>query len=347
MLQALQQLREAEGKPPPDEPATLRELAQPGDTPKLSAYLNGETQLAMAAHFAAELDTHSREAYARLLTGVACYGDTVLTEIQSTLLLELLQTLWLPDIRTNLLAQVRKMEMEDLKECLRIVRQHDLKVNIYFDSLMLIRSGGSFDINKINLLAELGAATDLNKGAAIGLPVLAGYLLGLHERSDYTSPEIIQLEAWDSLLLKPMSRSDISNGKIKGYYVVNKDITIEKTTIEDLKIIDAYIYFYGGSINFIKSPNNKTTIINTTFTGLSGTSKPSQFSFTENAYNLYFRGRELFGKKNAITIFTKNTSISANAEIPPSKHQKQTKKIPSSHKKPKPPFIFWPFSKNS
>ncbi len=347
LLQALQQLREAEGKPPPDEPATLRELAQPGDTPKLSAYLNGETQLAMAAHFAAELDTHSREAYARLLTGVACYGDTVLTEIQSTLLLELLQTLWLPDIRTNLLAQVRKMEMEDLKECLRIVRQHDLKVNIYFDSLMLIRSGGSFDINKINLLAELGAATDLNKGAAIGLPVLAGYLLGLHERSDYTSPEIIQLEAWDSLLLKPMSRSDISNGKIKGYYVVNKDITIEKTTIEDLKIIDAYIYFYGGSINFIKSPNNKTTIINTTFTGLSGTSKPSQFSFTENAYNLYFRGRELFGKKNAITIFTKNTSISANAEIPPSKHQKQTKKIPSSHKKPKPPFIFWPFSKNS
>ena len=325
LLQALRQLREAEGKPPPDEPATLRELAQPGDTPKIAAYLNGETQPAMAAHFAAELDTHSREAYARLLTAVACYGDTVLTEIQSTLLLELLQTLWLPDIRTNLLTQARKMGMEDLKECLRIVGQHDLKVNIYFDSLMLIRSGGSFDKNKIHLLAELGAATDLNKRAAVGLPVLAGYLLGLHERSDYTSPEIIQLEAWDPLLLKPMTRSDISNGKIKGYYVVKKDIVVEKTTIEDLKIIDAYICFHGGSINFEKSPNNKTTIINTTLTGLSGTSKPSQFSFTESAYNLYFRGRELLEQKNANTIFAKNISISANAEItPPSKHPNQT-----------------------
>ena len=324
LLQALQQLREAEGKPLPDEPATLRELAQPGDNPKIAAYLNGETKLAMAAHFAALLDTHSREAYARLLTGVACYGDTVLTEIQSTLLLELLQTLWLPDIRTNLLAQVRKMRMKDLKECLRIVRQHDLKVNIYFDSLMLIRSGGSFDKNKIHLLAELGAAIDLDKGAAVGLPVLAGYLLGLHERSDYTSPEIIQLEAWDPLLLKPMTRSDISNGEIKGYYVVKKDIVIEKTTIEELKIFDAYICFYGGSINYTKSPNNKTTITNTTLTGLSGTSKPSPLPFTKSAYNLYFRGREHLEQKNPTTIFVENISISANAEAPPSKHLNQT-----------------------
>ncbi len=41
LLDALRQLREAEGKPAPDEPASLRELGQPGETPKIAAFLNG------------------------------------------------------------------------------------------------------------------------------------------------------------------------------------------------------------------------------------------------------------------------------------------------------------------
>lgn len=263
LLQALRQLREAEGKPLPDEPATLRELAQPGDTPKIAAYLNGETQLAMAAHFAAELDTHSREAYARLITAVGCHGRTALAEMQSTLLAELLNTLQLPNIRTSLLTQVREMDVADLHECRRIVVEHGLEYNLFFDALMLCRTGAPLNAGQIQLIAELGATFNLNIETVSGLSILAGYLMGLHKRSEYTAEDIFSLKAWLPLLLKPMEKKDISNGEINGYYLINKNITNTRTTIERLMIADAFLYFSGGSIIFDSAPQVETIIKNT------------------------------------------------------------------------------------
>ena len=268
LLQALRQLREAEGKPPPDEPATLRELAQPGDTPKIAAYLNGETQLAMAAHFAAELDTHSREAYAWLLAAVACHGRTALAEIQSTLLAELLNTLQLPDIRTSLLTQVREMAVEDLHECLRIVDKHGLEYNLFFDALMLCRTGASLNAGQIQLIAELGAAFNLNIETVTGLPILAGYLLGLHSRTEYTSLEIVKLKTWLNILLKPINKPEIFSGNISGYYRIKNKIKITKRKISRLYFINAFLYFEGGQIEFSCAPNIETVIKNTAIIGL-------------------------------------------------------------------------------
>ena len=268
LLQALRQLREAEGKPLPDEPATLRELAQPGDTPKITAYLNGETKLAMAAHFAAELDTHSREAYARLLAAVACHGRTALAEMQSTLLAELLKTLQLPDIRTTLLTQVRDMAAEDLHECRRIVVEHGLEYNLFCDALMLCRTGAPLNAGQIQLIAELGATFNLNMETVTGLPILTGYLLGLHERSEYTLPDIANLKAWLPLLLKKMNNKDISKGEIKGYYIINKDIGTLDDSIKKISITDAFLLFDGGSLRFCNSPQIETIIKNTAIAGL-------------------------------------------------------------------------------
>ena len=287
LLQALRQLREAEGKPPPDEPATLRELAQPGDTPKIAAYLNGETQLAMAAHFAAELDTHSREAYAWLLAAVACHGRTALAEMQSTLLAELLNTLQLPDIRTTLLTQVRDMAVEDLHECRRIVVEHGLAYNLFFDALMLCRTGTPLNAGQIQLIAELGATFNLNMGTMTGLSILTGYLLGLHKRSEYTLPDIVNLKAWLPLLLKKMEKKDISTGEITGYYLINKNISNTRTTIDKIIMADAFLYFDGGSIEFQYAPLVETIIKNTAITNFDAADfKPWWFANRK----LIFRG---------------------------------------------------------
>ena len=228
LLQALRQIREAEGKPLPDEPATLRELAQPGDTPKITAYLNGETQQAMAAHFAAELDTHSKEAYARLLAAVACHGRAVLTDMQSTLLLKLLKTLELSDIRTTLLSQVHAMDEVDFQECCRIVNEHDLENVIFFDALTLCRAGGKIDEDKISLFNEFCCRFNIEAKIAAGMPALAGYVIGLHDRIAYTSSKVLELVHWHPLFFKKIEKSDYKNGYLNGYFQQKKDIKIRQ-----------------------------------------------------------------------------------------------------------------------
>jgi len=218
LLQTLRRQRETEGKAPPEEPASLRELAQPGDTPKLSAFLAGETDFVLEKHFAASLDIHCREGYARILAAVACYGKSGLTPPQTDLLLKLLESLGLSDIRTNLLAQVREMELEDIQECVRIVKEHHLGAVLLFDSLMLSRSGGELIGASLQLSAELGDVFELSHETLAGMSVLAGYVLGLRTCSNYTSREVLELVHWHPLFFRKMRKKEIKNGFITGYF---------------------------------------------------------------------------------------------------------------------------------
>lgn len=226
LLEALRQQREADGKPAPDEPASLRELGQPGETPKIAAFLNGKTDVALDAHFAANLDAHCRETYAGFLAAVIGYGQAALSEMQSALFLKLLVSLGLPDIRTKLLAQAREMTAADLQECRRVVSEHGLGNNLMFDMLLLCRTGGAFNAGKIHVLTELISTFDIKQSFALGIPILAGYTLGTHCKSSYVSRSILELRHWIPVLFKKIDKNDFKSEKISGYFLLEKSVKI-------------------------------------------------------------------------------------------------------------------------
>lgn len=239
LLHALHQEREAQGKAPPNEHATLCELAWRGDTPKIISFLKGETGLALEAHLAAGLDSHCREAYARLLVAVACHEQTVLTETQSALFLRILESLRLKDIRTRLMSQAREMKTEDLWECRRVVLEHELGSNLFFDSLMLCRSGGPLRANQIHLLAELGSVLDIETSFAAGAPILAGFVLGINGDSKYISREILKMCHWLPIIFEPVNKETFKSEKISGYLMLTKSLKVpgkKEKSIEDCLI---------------------------------------------------------------------------------------------------------------
>ena len=244
LLRALRQRREAEGATVPEEPATLHELTLPGDMPKLGAFLNGEAAVTdLATHRAAKLDAHGRESYARFVAALMGHGKPALTEVQSRLYLKLLESLQLSDRHTVLLAQARQTTGDDVQEGLRTVAEHGLANSLFFDALMLCRSAGPLDREQIQLLVELATVLGLEAAVVRGFPALAGYVLGLHERSEYTAPVIAELEAWMPLLLKRMEVKDISDGKITGYYLVERKITGTRQYLEKISMENAFVIF--------------------------------------------------------------------------------------------------------
>jgi len=234
LLQMIRQQSNVQAMALPEEPVTLHELAQPGDIPKIMAFLSCETGLALGAHVAAGLDTHSREAYARLLLAVACHETVALTAIQSELFLRLLESLKLENIQTKLLTEVLEMRVEDLQDCRRVIIDYELGMNFFFDSLVLCRTGGPLGGNHIHLLAELSSWLNVEKSFSAGAPILTGFLLGVHCRSKYVSEKILQLQHWHPILFEPLV--EIYNKKISGYFVLTKETKVsykKGNSIED------------------------------------------------------------------------------------------------------------------
>lgn len=267
LLLSWQRQLEALGRQPLAIPFTLHELTAPGATPKIDELLNGQASLEPNSHFASNLDDHSRETYLRVLITIVCQGQLTLTNTQSGLLLQLLQSLGMKDIRGSLLAQARATTKEDLKEYHRIISEHKLETNLFFDALMLSRSGGPLNTAKEQTLATLGEILELDEETTNGMPILAGYVLGLHSRSEYTDPEIINLKAWHALFFHVMDKSDISDGEISGYYRLVKNTSCRKRKIEEIKISNALIFFDGFRIDYPEANIAKTTINNSSLIG--------------------------------------------------------------------------------
>ena len=201
LLQALRKDREAEGKGAPDEPASLRELAQPGDMSRLTEFLDmWSYNFIKGNHSANGFYTPVPETYARLLTAVTIQGQIVLTEMQSDLFMKVLESLDLPDIRASLLVQVRKIGMDDVQECLRVISDKKLEKNFFFDTLMLSRSSGTINADRVGLLAELAEALGLAESVVAEMANLTGYAFGIHNNPKYASFYIQDLEPWCDLV---------------------------------------------------------------------------------------------------------------------------------------------------
>lgn len=249
LLDALRQLREAEGKPAPDEPASLRELGQPGETPKITAFLNGETDVALDSHFAADLDIHCRETYARFLAAVIGHGQAALSEMQGALFLKLLESLGLPDIRVELLAQAREIIPDELQDFLSVIDEHKLNRHFLFDSLILCRSGDAISSENMRLLAELGAILDLETKTVAGLSALAGRVSGIHCRTELLSPEIVEIRPWVHLIFKNFEK--YKEVQIKAFKAPWQGIKFRAELISEIRdmnysIMDCHSYGNEG-----------------------------------------------------------------------------------------------------
>lgn len=236
LLEVLRQLREAGGKPVPDAPDSLRELGQPGDTPRITAFLNGETDLALDEHLAVDLDVHCRETYARFLAAVTCHGQTALTDTQRALFQKLLESLGLPDTSSQLLASASEINPHDLHEFMSIAKKYQTDKIFFIDSLILCRSGGDWSGQyKNELLAELGAFFDFDERTVSKFSILAGWVLGADDRDKFFYKDVDQIGEWIGLIPEDVIRKKYMEEKI--FLFQRKALQVQsKVTFELLEL---------------------------------------------------------------------------------------------------------------
>lgn len=221
LVTPLQERRQNEGGSFPDVPAALIDLMMPGEISKIAAFLTSENINIFQAHFAANLDAHCRHTYVRFLAVIVCNKKKSLTELQSRLFLKILYSLGFADIREAVLGEAQSIKKNDLTEFLRIVAENNLSHNFFFDALMLSRCSKDSSLLNLQLMVELGEALALSSECISGLSILSGFVLGHHERTEYTSESVLHLTFWEPLIFRKISIKEMEkiakSGTISGY----------------------------------------------------------------------------------------------------------------------------------
>lgn len=246
LLKLLIQQREQQGRSVPDEPEALRDLMKTGDTSKISSLIGNGIENLLNPHFAANLDRHSRETYARLLAGLLIAGGAV-SESQSQAFKALLNTMKLDDIRINLFTQAKNLDQNELLECHRILKEHGLAKHCLLDALILCRLSKPLEESQICLFTNMADYMEITQKETGSIASFAGYILGLHDRTDYRYRDIPNYSVWDKFIYKTLKEKDIKNDIDGGYFILKKGIIIKKPFL----LKNSVILFKGGhSIRF-------------------------------------------------------------------------------------------------
>lgn len=199
LLKLLTEQRQQEGRSAPDEPQALRDLMKEGETANLSSLIGNGLEAQLNSHIAAGLDSHSRETYARLLAALLTAQGTV-SDAQSQLFKALLGTLQLDDIRASLFAQAKSLNQDELRECRRIVQEHELSKSGLLDALILCRIGQSLEASQVRLLVEMASYLEIDRDEFLGLIGLAGYVFGLNQDDNCFEGDTAPFNAWGTFI---------------------------------------------------------------------------------------------------------------------------------------------------
>ena len=190
----------------------------------------------MGEHFASKKELDCRQAYALYLVAIITYKNEGLTDNQNIILLSILKSLGLPDIRAELLDKVNNINACDIDECEQVVVNNGLSNNLLFDSLVLCRCRGWISGAQIRLITELGGRFGLKAETVVGFPVLVGYLLGMHGRIEYASNEILELTHWHPLFVQNTNRKKLKNMG-SGYFKKNRFCDVSLLNAEVIKTV--------------------------------------------------------------------------------------------------------------
>ena len=251
LLKLLTEQREQEGSSALEEPQALRDLMNKGETTKLSSLIGNGLESQLSPHFAADLDAHSRETYARLLAALLAAQGAV-SDAQSQLFKALLGTLQLNDIRASLFAQVKNLDQGELRECLRILHEHGLAKSCLLDALIVCRLGKPLQASQVQLFSEVANYLGVTQKEINSLSSLAGYVLGLTVKSDYSFQDIENYKIWKSLIYQTLNQQTLTSSIDGGYFILKGKIYF----CLDLTINNAVIYFDKNSYLSMHSKNN-------------------------------------------------------------------------------------------
>lgn len=296
LLKLLTTQREQEGRAALEEPQALRDLMKPGETEKLSVLLGNGIEGQLNPHFAADLDIHSRETYARLLAALLTIEGTV-SEAQSQLFKALLGTLQLDDIRASLFAQAKNLDHKELRECHRIINEHGLAKSCLLDALILCRLGKP----QIEVFSEVADYLGVTQKEIESLSSLAGYVLGLHQTADYIYRDIENFNTWKKFIFKNLSMKILSKEINGGYFNVEKEFEIAFSN----PIKNAVFIFKVGASLKIDDPFS--------WSGGNTTNSSESFYRTKHKINVEIENCIMFSAKmkfsNLLSIRIENSSF--------------------------------------
>lgn len=205
-----------------DEPEQLYELCERGLASKIEAFLQDDSAK-LQPHFASELDEHLRESYAGLVAAVLLSENSITSE-QCQLFDRLLDSLLLSGRRELIFLRVGNISAVDLAEYRQIFNSQLLK-NFLLDTLVLCGSTGYLSVTQRRLSGEIAACYGLARHELALLASLAGYILGRHNKSDYTDPDLLSLPAWGNQIFEKLSsKKQFKKGLSAGYYYLTKSL---------------------------------------------------------------------------------------------------------------------------
>ncbi len=186
--------REQQGLSGPDEPEALRDLMKEYKSSRPSLF--GIKKIpTLKMHSAAALDAHTRETYVQLIAALILAAGPV-GKNQSELFKKLLTSLQLEDIRASLYSRASNLDVRELQECRRILREYWLAKSCLLDALILCRQNQPFDDSTVRLFSEMALFLGIQLIELAELSLLTGFILGFYKKVSYDNGDILLYSAW-------------------------------------------------------------------------------------------------------------------------------------------------------
>ena len=207
----------------------------------------------LAKHYVTHFDKHTCESYATLLTAVL-FSNVPVTEAQSRMHQMLLGSMKLTNAQARLIEQAQSLEADELFSIQQLLDTSGLAYSFLLDAMILSRLDNPLGDSQCKLISALLDLFQVPDDEAKTLISLAGYVLGLHGRSDATYLDFSNFEPWCEFIFKKLSPSDQSSTMDSGYYIVDGSVSLTDVT----KIKNSYFRFEKNNWLITVRINHKT-----------------------------------------------------------------------------------------
>lgn len=174
----------------------------------------------LPSHAIAEEEEHLRRHYALVLAALLTAQEQV-SETQSRLLVLLLDSLGLGDIRAELFDSARNLEPDTLLEAARLIREANWQEELLVDALILLRLDAPLSADTVKLVGELAAFLGLGAEQVELRANHASQILGLGDTANETL-----VQHWPQRVPYELTTDKLQQGINGGLWFVNKKMEV-------------------------------------------------------------------------------------------------------------------------
>lgn len=174
----------------------------------------------LPSHAIAEEEEHLRRHYALVLAALLTAQEQV-SETQSRLLVLLLDSLGLGDIRAELFDSARNLEPDTLLEAARLIREANWQEELLVDALILLRLDATLSADTVKLVGELAAFLGLDAKEVELRANHASQILGLGDTANETL-----VQHWPQRVPYELSAEKLQQGINGGLWFVNRKLEV-------------------------------------------------------------------------------------------------------------------------